>query len=116
VDFGFAGLIPRAPGEAPAKTWVFVMTLSHSRHQYVELVQDQTVGTWLALHRNAFQFFGGVPRKIVLDNLKGRDPSDDRWVCVLNMVSDGVHVTVVKPARQWKLVLSCDSGWVGQIV
>jgi transposase len=70
VDFGFAGLVPRAPGDAPAKSWVFVMTLSHSRHQYVELVQDQTVGTWLALHRNAFQFFGGVPRKIVLDNLK----------------------------------------------
>jgi len=46
------------------------MTLSHSRHQYVELVQDQTVGTWLTLHRNAFAFFGGVPRKIVLDNLK----------------------------------------------
>lgn len=43
---------------------------SHSRHQYVELVQDQTVGTWLALHRDAVQSFGGVPRKIVLDNLK----------------------------------------------
>jgi transposase len=70
VDFGYAGLIPRAAGEVPAKTWVFVMTLSHSRHQYVELVHDQTVGTWLSLHRNAFQFFGGVPRKVVLDNLK----------------------------------------------
>ena len=70
VDFGYAGLVPRAPGEVPAKTWVFVMTLSHSRHQYVELVQDQTAGTWLSLHRNAFQCFGGVPRKVVLDNLK----------------------------------------------
>jgi len=38
VDFGYARLIPRVPGEPPAKTWVFVMTLSHSRHQYVELV------------------------------------------------------------------------------
>ncbi len=70
VDFGYAGMVPRAVGEPPAKTWVFVMTLSHSRHQYVELVQDQTVSTWLSLHRNAFAFFGGVPRKIVLDNLK----------------------------------------------
>jgi transposase len=70
VDFGYAGMISRALGEAPAKTWAFVMTLSHSRHQYVELVQDQTVGTWLFLHRNAFQFLGGVPRKVVLDNLK----------------------------------------------
>jgi transposase len=70
VDFGYAGLIPPRAGEAPRKTWVFVMTLSHSRHQYVELVQDQTVGTWLSLHQHAFEFFGGAPRKIVLDNLK----------------------------------------------
>ena len=70
VDFGYAGLIPARPGETPKKTWIFVMTLSHSRHQYVELVQDQTVATWLSLHRNAFAFLGGVPRKLVLDNLK----------------------------------------------
>ena len=70
VDFGYAGLIPRVPGEPPVTSWVFVMTLSHSRHQYVELVQDQTVATWLALHRNALAFLGGVPRKLVLDNLK----------------------------------------------
>lgn len=70
VDFGYAGLVPRAAGESPRKTWIFVMTLSHSRHQYVELVQDQSVTTWLSLHRHAFEFFGGVPAKVVLDNLK----------------------------------------------
>lgn len=70
VDFGFAGRIPRVPGEAPRKAWVFVMTLSHSRHQYVELVHDQSVPTWLGLHRRAFEFFGGVPERVVLDNLK----------------------------------------------
>lgn len=70
VDFGYAGLVPPRRGELPRKTWVFVMTLSHSRHQYVELVLDQTVPTWLALHRNAFAFFGGVPQRVVLDNLK----------------------------------------------
>jgi len=68
VDFGFAGSIARHAGEPPRKTWAFVMTLAHSRHQYVELVQDQRVKTWLALYRNAFAFFGGVPRKVVLDN------------------------------------------------
>jgi len=30
------------------KTWVFVMTLCWSRHQYAEVVRDQTVATWLA--------------------------------------------------------------------
>jgi hypothetical protein len=40
------------------------MTLSCSRHQYAELVSDQSVATWLRLHRAAFQFFGGVSRRI----------------------------------------------------
>jgi hypothetical protein len=48
---------------------VFVMTLSYSRHQYAELVYDQTVATWLTCHRRAFEFFGGVPERVVLDNL-----------------------------------------------
>jgi len=46
------------------------MTLSWSRHQYVEFVWDQTVETWLTLHRHAFAYFGGVPKRIKLDNLK----------------------------------------------
>jgi hypothetical protein len=52
------------------KTWVFVMTLSWSRHQYVEFVFDQKVETWLRSHRNAFAFFDGVPERVVIDNLK----------------------------------------------
>lgn len=70
VDFGYAGMIPPRPGEPPRKSWVFVMTLAHSRHQFVSLVQDQSSPTWLSLHRGAFEFFGGVPARVVLDNLK----------------------------------------------
>lgn len=70
VDFGTAGrLLDPAHGRVrPA--WVFVMTLAHSRHQYAEIVFDQTIATWVRLHRVAFEFFGGVPRRVVLDNLK----------------------------------------------
>ena len=70
VDFGYAGsLIDPATG-LPRQAYVFIMTLSFSRHQYAELVFDQKMPTWLALHRRAFQSFGGVPAKVVLDNLK----------------------------------------------
>lgn len=70
VDFGSAGRL-RDPGDGLAKkAWLFVMTLSWSRHQYVEFVFDQAVATWLRCHRHAFEWFGGVPRRIVLDNLK----------------------------------------------
>lgn len=70
VDFGYAGkMIYPETGEL-RKAWAFVMTLSWSRHQYVEFVFNQKVETWLRLHRNAFAFFGGVPERVVIDNLK----------------------------------------------
>jgi len=64
VDFGYAGTV------LGRKVWVFVMTLSWSRHQYVEFVHDQKTETWIACHENAFRFFGGVPSRLVIDNLK----------------------------------------------
>jgi transposase len=70
VDFGSAGpfLDPSTGRLRPAS--VFVMTLSYSRHQYAELVFDQKIPTWLACHRHAFEWFGGVPQRVVPDNLK----------------------------------------------
>ena len=70
VDFGFAGwLIDPATGKL-RRAWAFVMTLSWSRHQYVEFVWDQKVETWLLCHQHAFEYFGGVPERVVIDNLK----------------------------------------------
>lgn len=70
VDFGYAGLTRDPLTGRVRKTWVFVMVLSFSRHMYAELVYDQSVATWLNCHLHAFDWFGGVPRRIVLDNLK----------------------------------------------
>ncbi len=70
MDFGYAGYtVDPATGKA-RKTWAFVLVLSWSRHLYAELVYDQRVATWLLCHRHAFEFWGGCPRTIVLDNLK----------------------------------------------
>ncbi|HNE17952.1 MAG TPA: IS21 family transposase [Ottowia sp.] len=69
VDFG-AGPILLHPDGKPRRTWAFVMTLAHSRHQYLEFVWDQTVATWLGCHRRALEWFGGVPGRLVIDNAK----------------------------------------------
>lgn len=69
VDFG-AGPVLMHPDGRERRTWAFVMTLAHSRHQYVEFVWDQTVATWLGCHRRAFEWFGGVPARVVVDNAK----------------------------------------------
>lgn len=87
VDFGYAGLTLDPTTGNVRKTWVFVMVLSWSRHLYAELVFDQRVETWLLCHRHAFEQFGGVPQRIVPDNLKaaivqasfdGSDPQAQR--------------------------------------
>jgi transposase len=70
VDFGSAGRLFDPRTKRLRTAYVFVATLSYSRHQYAEIVFDQKVPTWLALHRRAFESWGGVPRRIVLDNLK----------------------------------------------
>jgi transposase len=70
VDFGYAGRMFDSETGKLRRTWVFVMTLAWSRQQYAEFVFDQKVATWPRCHRNAFAFFGGVPIRVVIDNLK----------------------------------------------
>jgi len=70
VDFGSIGKLYDPRAGVLRKAYVFAMVLGHSRHQFARVVFDQTVATWLHLHVLAFDFFGGVPRTIVPDNLK----------------------------------------------
>lgn len=69
IDFGYVGMMRDGEGNF-RKTWAFVMVLGWSRYAYVKFVFNQKVETWLRCHRNALEFFGGVPRRCVIDNLK----------------------------------------------
>lgn len=70
VDFGKGPDIQDVFTGKMHKTWIFVMTLCFSRHAYAEIVLDQKIATWLACHRRAFEFFGGVSLKMIIDNAK----------------------------------------------
>lgn len=70
IDFGSGPIIPHPRTGEALRTWIFVMTLCWSRHQYAELVLDQAIATWLGCHRRAFEWFGGVPRRLIIDNPK----------------------------------------------
>jgi len=70
VDFGDVGKLFDTSQQKMRRAYAFVMTLSYSRYRFVRFVFDQTVETWIDCHRRAFEFFGGVPRTIVIDNLK----------------------------------------------
>jgi len=69
VDFGYFGM-SKNDGHKNKKTWIFNMRLSYSRLDYYEKVYDQKVETFIACHIHAFEFFGGVPRYVKIDNLK----------------------------------------------
>ncbi len=70
VDFGAGPVIEDVFTGETVKTWIFVMTLCFSRHMYAEVVTDQKVATWLGCHRRSFEFFCGVPAKVIIDNPK----------------------------------------------
>jgi len=68
VDWGSFGSI--AIGETRRRLSFFVMVMCYSRKMYLEFTVSQTMEHWLSCHQNALRFFGGVPRKIMIDNLK----------------------------------------------
>jgi len=50
--------------------YVFVATLSYSGYSYAEAFLSRDQGDWTAAHVNAYNYFGGVARILVPDNLK----------------------------------------------
>lgn len=75
VDWGYFGTIDYEGRQR--KLYVFVKTLCWSRALYVEFTVNSTTDWFLRCHQYAFEYFGGVSREMVHDNLKsaviGRD-------------------------------------------
>ena len=70
VDFGTGPRLVDTRTGKEIKSWFFLMTLAFSRHQYAEIVLNQKTVTWLECHRHAFEFFGGVMGRVMIDNAK----------------------------------------------
>ena len=68
VDFGLGA--PVLVDGRKRRTWVFRIVLSHSRKAYSEAVRHQTTEEFIRCLENAFRHFGGVPRMLVIDNLR----------------------------------------------
>jgi transposase len=68
VDFGSGA--PIVQGGKRRRPHVFRIVLSHSRKGYSEASYRQTTEDFLRCLENAFWHFGGVPRTLVIDNLK----------------------------------------------
>ncbi|MDQ6782851.1 MAG: DDE-type integrase/transposase/recombinase [Actinomycetota bacterium] len=70
VDYGFLGSWTDPVTGRVRRIWAFVMVLACSRHMFVRPVVGMDQLAWVVAHVEAFAFFGGVPRRLVSDNLK----------------------------------------------
>jgi transposase len=69
VDFGTAAPIVASDGKR-RRPHVFRVVLSHSRKAYSEVSLRQTTEDFIRCLENAFWHFGGVPKTLVIDNLR----------------------------------------------
>jgi len=81
---------------------LFVMTLRYSRRAFRKVVWNSSQEVWSRLHEEAFRYFGGCPRYVVLDNLKEGVIKPDIYEPELNAVYAamlGHYDVVADPAR-----------------
>jgi transposase len=68
VDWGSFGQIRIGATQRPLSA--FAMVLSWSRVLFLDFSLDQQADTFLRMHQRAFAAFGGIPKKLLYDNLK----------------------------------------------
>jgi Integrase core domain len=77
IDYGMLGRWLDPVTGKLRTVWAFVMVLACSRHMFVRPVLKMDQRAWTECHVEAFAFFGGVPARLVPDNLKtGVDKPD----------------------------------------
>lgn len=113
--------VPRKPGEQTEVDWagqtsaiinrdtgelipvyVFVATLSYSQYAYVEGFLSQNQESWIAAHVHMLEYFQGVTRIIVPDNLKTGVTKPDWYSPVINRTYHELaeyYSTAIIPAR-----------------
>jgi transposase len=79
VDFGRLGKIYDPETEHNRIVWALIVTLGFSRHQYVHVGFSQKLPDLIDGLEQAWDFFGGVVERVVLDNLKQAVVRSDRY-------------------------------------
>jgi len=84
------------------KAYVFIAVLPCSCFTYAEACGDMRTENWLLCHIHAYNYFGGVTRLLIPDNLKTGVTANTRYETVLNrsyLELSEHYGTAVVPAR-----------------
>ena len=79
VDFGRLGLVPDPETGRRRMAWALLVPLVHSRHQYVHITFSQKLADVIDGLEDAWLWFGGVPRRVSVDNMKTAIVKADRY-------------------------------------
>ena len=79
VDFGQLGKIYDPESDRNRLVWASLVTLGFSRHQYVHVSFSQKLDVVIDGLEEAWEFFGGVPLRVVVDNMKTAVVKSDRY-------------------------------------
>lgn len=85
--------------------FLFIATLPYSEYTYAEAFTDMKQASWINAHVHAYQYFGGVTRILVPDNLKTGVIKNTRQETILNSSYQEMaehYGTAIVPARPRK--------------
>ena len=69
IDFGYLGLLPGLQG-LPVKTYGLAVILPYSKLDFYAICYNQKLQVLVKELKAAFDYFGGVPKKLKVDNMK----------------------------------------------
>ncbi len=105
VDYGYLGRWFDPVERRFRRVWAFVMVLACSRHMFVRPVLSMDQRAWSEAHVAAFDFFGGVPARLVPDNLRTGVIKPDLYDPQLNRAYAELashYGVLIDPARRAK--------------
>jgi transposase len=105
IDYGYLGSWTDPLGGRRRRVWAFVMVLATSRLMFVRPVLTMDQQAWTECHVEAFAFFGGVPKRLVPDNLRTGVARPDLYDPKINRSYAELarhYGTLVDPARAGK--------------
>jgi hypothetical protein len=68
MDFGKLGMLTDAEGGNRQVVWALVVVLAYSRHSFVWPMLQQTLPEVIEGLESAWRSFGGVPKRLIIDN------------------------------------------------
>ena len=105
VDYSLMGSWTNPATGSRHRIWVFSLVLAFSRHMFIWPTIRMDQHAWCDAHVRAFEFFGGVPARVVPDNLKTGVLKSDLYDPQLNpaYAELGEHYGIlIDPARAYR--------------